>query len=146
MNLEILQSEMISAMKNKDKVRKETISSLIDAVKKAAIPAKGPRIEITEDLVTQVLLKEQKTVQEMIDQCPASRPELLAEYNAKLAIVNEFAPQLAVNPEEIKAIIEDLVENTDLTLTKADRGKFMKILKGKVDMKVANDVLGGMLQ
>ena len=46
----------------------------------------------------------------------------------------------------IKDMIEDLVENTDLTLTKADRGKFMKILKGKVDMKVANDVLGGMLQ
>lgn len=146
MNLEILQSEMISAMKNKDKVRKETISSLIDAVKKAAIPAKGPRIEITEDLITQVLLKEQKTVQEMIDQCPASRPELLAEYNAKLAIVNEFAPQLMVDPEQIKQFILDLVNCSDLTLTKADRGRIMGAIKGKVDMKVANQVVGGLLQ
>ena len=136
---------MIKAMKNKDKIRKDVISGLVDAVKKASITDIG-RIEITEDLIAQVLLKEQKTMQEMIDTCPESRQNLLTEYKAKLAIVNEFAPQLITDPVEIKALIEELVEETDLTLTKADRGRFMKILKGKVDMKVANHVLGGMLQ
>lgn len=132
-------------MKNKDKVRKDVLSSLVDAVKKATITDKG-RVEATEDLVTTVLLKEQKTVQEMVDNCPESRPELMTEYKAKLEIIKEFAPQLITDPAEIKEFIEDLVENTDLTLTKADRGKFMKILKGKVDLKAANQVLGGMLQ
>lgn len=132
-------------MKNKDKLRKDVVSSLVDAVKKATITDKG-RVEATEDLVTTVLLKEQKTVQEMVDNCPESRPELMAEYKAKLDIIKEFAPQLITDPAEIKEFIEDLVENTDLTLTKADRGKFMKILKGKVDLKAANQVLGGMLQ
>lgn len=136
---------MIKAMKNKDKLRKDVISGLVDAVKKASITDIG-RIEITEDLIAQVLLKEQKTMQEMIDTCPETRQDLLIEYKAKLAIVNEFAPQLITDPAEIKALIEELVEETDLTLTKADRGKFMKIFKGKVDMKVANQVLGGMLQ
>ena len=145
MKLETLQQEMITAMKNKDKLRKDVVSSLVDAVKKATITDKG-RVEATEELVMTVLLKEQKTVQEMVDNCPASRPELLAEYNAKLNIIKEFAPQLITDPAEIKEFIEDLVENTDLTLTKADRGKFMKILKGKVDLKAANQVLGGMLQ
>lgn len=145
MKLETLQAEMIKAMKNKDKLRKDVISGLVDAVKKASITDNG-RIEITEDLIAQVLLKEQKTVQEMIDTCPESRQDLLTEYKSKLAIVNEFAPQLITDPAEIKALIEELVEETDLTLTKADRGKFMKIFKGKVDMKVANQVLGGMLQ
>lgn len=132
-------------MKNKDKVRKDVLSSLVDAVKKATITDKG-RVEATEDLVTTVLLKEQKTVQEMVDNCPESRPELMAEYKTKLEIIKEFAPQLITDPAEIKEFIEDLVENTDLTLTKADRGKFMKILKGTVDLKAANQVLGGMLQ
>lgn len=145
MKLEILQAEMIKAMKNKDKLRKDVISGLVDAVKKASITDNG-RIEITEDLIAQVLLKEQKTVQEMIDTCPEVRQDLLTEYKAKLAIVNEFAPRLITDPAEIKALIEELVEETDLTLTKADRGRFMKIFKGKVDMKVANQVLGGMLQ
>ena len=135
---------MIKAMKNKDKLRKDVISGLVDAVKKASITDIG-RIEITEDLIAQVLLKEQKTMQEMIDTCPETRQDLLTEYKTKLAIVNEFAPQLITDPAEIKALIEELVEETDLTLTKADRSKFMKIFKGKVDMKVANQVLGGML-
>ena len=145
MKLETLQTEMIKAMKNKDKLRKDVISGLVDAVKKASITDIG-RIEITEDLIAQVLLKEQKTMQEMIDTCPETRQDLLTEYKTKLAIVNEFAPQLITDPAEIKALIEELVEETDLTLTKADRSKFMKIFKGKVDMKVANQVLGGMLQ
>ena len=136
---------MIKAMKNKDKLRKDVISGLVDAVKKASITDIG-RIEITEDLIAQVLLKEQKTMQEMIDTCPETRQDLLTEYKAKLTIVNEFAPQLITDPAEIKALIKELVEETDLTLTKANRGKFMKIFKGKVDMKVANQVLGGMLQ
>lgn len=132
-------------MKNKDKLRKDVVSSLVDAVKKATITDRG-RVEVTEELVMTVLLKEQKTMQEMVATCPESRQDLLTEYKAKLAIVNEFAPQLITDPAEIKAFIEELVEETDLTLTKADRGRFMKILKGKVDMKVANQVLGGMLQ
>ena len=37
MKLETLQSEMIWAMKNKDKTRKSVLSSLVDTVKKAAI-------------------------------------------------------------------------------------------------------------
>ena len=37
MTLEKLQSEMIQAMKNKDKTRKSVLSGRVDSVKKAAI-------------------------------------------------------------------------------------------------------------
>ena len=145
MKLDALNTARIAAMKDKNKLRKETISTLIDGVNKATIGPKG-RIEVTDELVNAVILKEKKTVQEMIDTCPADRVETLQEYKLKLAIINEFAPQLITDAQEIEKMIEDLVENTDLTLTKADRGKFMKILKGKVDMAAANKVLGGMLK
>ena len=68
MTLETLQKEMIAAMKNKDKVRKDVLSSLIGAIKKAAIDQKCKE-NITEKLVDEVILKEKKTVQEMIDTC-----------------------------------------------------------------------------
>ena len=58
--------DMIAAMKAKDKPRKEAISSLVSAVKKAAIDA-GCRDDIKEDMVDQVILKELKTVKEQID-------------------------------------------------------------------------------
>ena len=42
MKLEILQSAKTEAMKNKDAIRKEAISAMIDAVQKASITPKGP--------------------------------------------------------------------------------------------------------
>ena len=63
MQFEKLQKDMIAAMKAKDKSRKDSISSLISAVKKVAID-EGVRDNITEDLVNRVILKEIKSVKE----------------------------------------------------------------------------------
>ena len=79
MELEALRSDMIAAMKAKDKARKEAISSLISAAKKVAID-EGCRDDIKPELVDRVILKELKTVKEQIDTCPASREDLKAEY------------------------------------------------------------------
>lgn len=140
MILETLQKEMIAAMKAKNKVRKDTISSIVSAVKKAAIDNKC-KDNITEELVNTVILKEQKTMQEMIDTCPADRTDLLTEYKEKMTIITEFAPKLLIDPDEIKTFIEE----TGIELIKANRGQIMKALKGKADMKIANGVVGGML-
>lgn len=66
-----LQKQMIAAMKAKDKVRKEAISSLVSAAKKVAID-EGCRDDISEEIVGRVILKEMKTVKEQIDSCPDS--------------------------------------------------------------------------
>ena len=148
MTLEKLQNEMIVAMKNGDKLRKSVLSSLVDAVKKASMTNKG-RVEITEQLVDEVLLKYKKMVQEQIDTCPADRIETLAEYKAQMAIVAEFAPTLITNETEIKHLILDIINN-EMEFSKANRGKIMKViapvLKGKVDMGAVNKVLGGILK
>jgi uncharacterized protein YqeY len=140
MNLETLNKARINAMRNQHKLRKETISALIDAVNKASIGPKG-RIEITDELVDTAILKEKKTVQEMIDTCPASRAETLQEYKERLAIINEFAPQLITDAQEI----ENFICSLEIELTKANRGVIMQALKGKVDMKEANKIVRGML-
>ena len=148
MTLEKLQSEMIQAMKNKDKMRKSVLSGLVDSVKKAAID-KNCRDNITESLVDEVLLKYKKMVQEQIDTCPADRTETLKEYKAQMAVVTEFAPTLITDETEIRYLILDVVNN-EMEFTRANRGKIMKIiapvLKGKVDMGVVNKVLSEMLQ
>lgn len=141
MNIETLQKEMITAMKNKDKIRKDTISSLVSAVKKAAIDNKC-KDDITEKLVDQVLLKEEKTMQEMIDTCPANRTDTLNEYNQKLTIIKEFTPVLIANADEI----EEMVKNTGVELIKKNMGTIMKELKSKnVDTKVAKDIVNKIL-
>lgn len=148
MTIGTLQNEMIQAMKNKDKLRKSVLSGIVDAVKKAAID-KNCRDNITESLVDEVLLKYKKTVQEQIDTCPVDRTETLSEYNAQMAVVAEFAPTLITDEAEIRLMILDLI-NSEMALTKANKGKIMKIvapvLKGKTDMAIVNKVLASMLE
>lgn len=149
MTLEKLQSEMIQAMKNKDKLRKSVLSGMIDAVKKASMTNSG-RIDITEQLVDDVLLKYKKTVQEQIDTCPADRTETLNEYKAQMAIVAEFAPVLITNEIEIELAIRRLILDSNIDPIKSNRGTIMKLvsanLKGKVDMGIASKLVGGMLK
>lgn len=146
MTLEVLNKEMITAWKAKDMLRKETISSLIGNIKKAAIDEKC-RNDIPEELIGKVLLKEQKTMQEMIDTCPADRIETLDEYKKKMEIIKEFAPQLITDEEEIKKKIYDIL--SDIELQNTNNKNVIKIvmqqLKGKVDMKIANKTLGEIL-
>ena len=147
MKLEILQSAKTEAMKNKDAIRKEAISAMIDAVQKASITPKG-RIEITEQLTDEVLIKYQKTIQEMIDTCPANRTGLMDKYVAEMAVVKEFAPQLMTDKGEIEHTINDIL-NGEVPLTKANRGNVMKLItpyfKGKADMKIVSQVVAEML-
>lgn len=140
MKIETLQAEMIAAMKNKDKQRKDTISDIIQAIKKYGIDNMC-KDNMTEEQIDAVILKEKKTVQEMIDTCPADREETLRGYRAKMQVIDEFAPVLMTDEAEITAYIQ----NSGLELTKVNRGNIMKLLKGKADMKIANQVVGKML-
>ena len=140
MQMEQLQKDMIAAMKAKDKPRKEAISSLVSAVKKAAIDA-GCRDDIKEDLVDQVILKELKTVKEQIDTCPAEREDLKAEYQFRYDVIQEYAPSL-MSEEEIRNFIME--KFADIVAQK-NKGMIMKNvmpeLKGKADGKLINQVV-----
>lgn len=140
MQMEQLQKDMIAAMKAKDKPRKEAISSLVSAVKKAAIDA-GCRDDIKEDMVDQVILKELKTVKEQIDTCPAEREDLKAEYQFRYDVIQEYAPSL-MSEEEIRNFI---MEKFADIVARKNKGMIMKNvmpeLKGKADGKLINQVV-----
>lgn len=140
MKFEQLQKDMIAAMKAHDKPRKDSISSLISAIKKEAID-KGVRDNITDELADRVILKELKTVNEQIATCPADRVELRAEYEARAAVFNEYVPQLMSAEEVEKVISEEFAE----VLATKNKGMIMKAvmgkLKGKADGKVINEVV-----
>ena len=140
MKLETLQQEMIVAMKSGNKLRKNTLSDLIAAIKKTSIDKKMKE-NITEELVNESILKEQKTFQEMIDTCPDSHIDRKEEYKAKKVIIDEFAPKLLTEEKDI----ENFILALGIEVSKNNRGVIMKELKGKVDMSIANKVLGEMM-
>ena len=134
MELEVLRKDMVAAMKAKDKVTKEAVSSLISAVKKVAID-EGCRDEIKSDLVDRVILKELKTVKEQLDTCPESREDLKAEYQARYDVIAKYAPK-QMDAAEVKAYLEE--KFADVIATK-NKGQIMKAvmadMKGKADGK-----------
>ncbi|MEE0866974.1 MAG: GatB/YqeY domain-containing protein [Clostridia bacterium] len=140
MTLENLQKDMIAAMKAKDKVRKDAVSSLIAAVKKYGID-NGVRNDITEEMTNAVILKELKTAKEQLDTCPKDRTDLIEEYTVNYEIIKEYAPKL-LSEEEVKAILTE--KFADVIATK-NKGMIMKTvmasLKGKADGKVINAVV-----
>ena len=149
MTIEILQAAKISAIKNKDVEAKRVLSDMIDACQKASITSKG-RVEITEQLVNETLIKYQKTVQEMIDTCPVSYEDKLHQYKADMEIVKQYAPQLITDKETIAERIKEIADVQGIEFSKANRGALMKAisaaLKGKADMKIVSAVVGGMLE
>ena len=144
MELATLQKDMIAAMKARDKERKEAISSLVSAVKKAAIDG-GCRDDIPSSMVDQVILKELKSVKEQLDTCPDERQDLKAEYQLRYDVINEYAPK-QMDADEVRAYIS---EKFAAELATKNKGVIMKAvmadMKGKADGKLVNDILTGYL-
>ena len=147
MKLETIQESIKIAMKTHATLEVETLRSVVAAVKKAAI---DKRCEITEELVDEMLLKEVKIIKEQIETCPATRPEMLEEYEHRLMIVENFAPKLVTDPIEITAMIEAILVKVGVDIETANKGQVMKavmpVLKGKVDMKIANQIIATLLK
>ena len=126
MELEQLRKDMVAAMKAKDKARKDSISSLVSAVKKAAID-EGCRDDIPAELVDRVILKELKSVKEQIDTCPDTRADLKAEYQARYDVISEYAPAL-MSEEQVRRYITE--KFSEIVATK-NKGQIMKAVTAK---------------
>ena len=145
MKIEVLQKDMIAAMKEKNKEVKDALSSTIAAIKKAAID-EGTREDIPEELVDRIILKELKSLKEQIDTCPDERVDLKEQYQSRYDIVSQYAPKL-LSKDEVKAIISD--KFSEVLATK-NKGMIMKTimaeLKGKADGKDINAAVAELLQ
>lgn len=139
--LERLQKEMVRALKEGDKFRKLTLSTLISAVKKAGIDA-GCRDSIPDEMVIQVLKKERKNLVDTVEKFPDMPVEKKSEYIDQALIIDEFIPIEICDEKQIEDIIKTVAKEEGLEVNKPNQGKFMKILKAdyNVNMKVVSNV------
>lgn len=136
---------MVAAMKAGDKPRKESLSMLLSALKNKAI---DNREDLTPEEEDAIVLKEIKQTKETLELTPADRQDIVEECKSRIAVYEEFAPQMmdeAAIKEEIKKVLQEL---SIAQPTAKDKGKIMKELmprvKGKADGKLVNQVLGSM--
>ena len=150
MTFKELQAAMTTAMKERNRVKKDVIADMITCAKNMAIE-KGCKDNITDEIVKEAILKSKKRCQEQIDTCPANRPDLLEAYTICMGYINEFAPKM-MSEEEVKKIIKTFIvkmslNNREVKLTK---GMIMKTvmpeLKGKADGKTIGKVVDDILK
>ena len=142
---ESIKADMTTALKNGDKLRRLALADMVATIDKAATSGKK-RVEITDAFVDEVLIKYKKTIQEMVDGCPADRVQLKTEYENKLAITLEYAPKVVDDPFEVETLILNFACENNLVLIKSNKSAIMKVImpflkQNNCDMKVANTIL-----
>lgn len=147
MTLEKIKSDMNIALKNGNKLRRAVLADMAAAIEKAATAGKS-RVEVTEKLVNEVLVKYKKTMQEMIDTCPRTEKyaDRLAEYEAKMEVVKEYAPKVIDNIEEIEKMIHLFCASNQMVACSGIKGPLTKMVmpwlkQNHCDMKVAKEAL-----
>lgn len=142
-----IRNEMVTALKNGDKERKQVYSGILDALNKEA---KNLLVDnLTPEQEVQVIKRMLNQNRDSIENCPASRPEILEKLNFERDIIAQYMPQ-QMNEDEIKAVINEVLAELNIAApTKGDKGKIMKVLmpkvKGKADGKLVNETLMGFL-
>lgn len=140
-----LQAAMMTAMKEKNRVKKNVIADMITCAKNMAIE-QGCKDNITDEIVNAAILKSKKVCQEQIDTCPFNRPDILEGYKLCMTYINEFAPKM-MSEEEIKEAIERIFATSSTPLNKGTAMKLvMAELKGKADGKLINQIVTDILK
>ncbi len=140
-----LTADLKAALKAGDETRKATVRALQAAIKQAEVDR---QIELTDDDVTAVIQKEAKSRRESIaDAQTAGRPDLVADYQAELAVIESYLPQ-ALSREELVALAQAAVAEAGATDLK-QLGAVMKLLaprtRGRADGQVVNEIVRELL-
>ena len=141
-----VRSEMVAAMKNKEKDRKDALSMLLSALKNKAI---DKREDLTEAEEFEVVKKEIKQTKETMELAPAGREDIKEACEKRLAVYQEFAPEEMSEEAvlaEVKAVLAALAIDAP---SMKDKGKVMKELmprvKGRADGGMVNKIVGEVL-
>ena len=133
---------MNAARKAQDKDRTLVLGTILANLKNREIDLRRPA---TDDEVVEVLRKGIKTRREAIEQYTAAgRTELADTEQKQIAVLEEFLPP-AVDPEEIRAAVRDVIAGGARELGKV-MGQIVPRYKGRADGKLINQIVREELQ
>lgn len=137
-----VRSDMVQAMKAKDKETKDSLSLLLGALKNKEIDKRAP---LTAEEENEVVLKEIRQTKETLELSPSDRTDIIEECTKRIAVLEKYAPKM-MGEDEIKAVIDGVLKELGIeSPTSADKGRIMKNLmpkvKGKAEGSLVNNVV-----
>ena len=133
--LETLKQDLITAMKEKDKDKLNTLRSVKGALQLEIINNKK---EENDDLLLDVINKQIKMRNDSIEEFKkADRIDLINSYQKEIDILNKYMPEM-LSKEELGTIINNAIKKVNATTVK-EMGLVMKEItpqiKNRCDMK-----------
>ncbi|HRQ37632.1 MAG TPA: GatB/YqeY domain-containing protein [Chloroflexota bacterium] len=142
---EQLTDELKIAMRAGNVERRDTIRLLQAAIKQEEIDR---QVTLDDTGVQAVLQKQAKQRRESIaDYEKAGRPELAAEEQQQLTIIESFLPQM-MSRDEVEQLARQVIADLGVTDVKEMgqvMGKLMPQVKGKADGRMVNDVVRSLI-
>ncbi|KUG52015.1 glutamyl-tRNA amidotransferase [Serinicoccus chungangensis] len=125
-----LQQDLTAAMRAQDKVRAGTLRMTLSAVTTEEVAGKQAR-ELSDDEVLRVITKEAKKRREAAEAYTgANRPELAAQEEAELEVLEAYLPA-QLSDEELDQLARAAVSETGATDMRG-MGGVMKVLQPRV--------------
>ena len=144
--LEKIINEMYSSMKSGDKTKANALRTLVSKLKDQQIKLRKDISDEEALKVIKTLVKQRKESAQIF--LKAGREELAEKENLETSILEKYLPEM-ISDDEIQVLVEGIVKEIgakDLS----DIGKVMPLVmkrgKGKVDGKLANDILKELLE
>ena len=126
--LDVLQKEMVTAMKAKDEARLSAIRMVKAALMKEKVDSMKPLDEAAEIKILNSLMKQRREAADMFRK--GGREEQAAKEEAELKIVESFLPAAATE-EEIAVAISEALAETGVTSAK-QMGAVVSAVKAKL--------------
>src|SRR5262245_23087955 len=137
-----LRAAMNAARKAQEKDRTLVLGTILANLKNREIDLRRPA---TDEEVVEVLRKGIKIRREAIEQYQAGgRSDLADAEQAQIAVLEEFLPP-AVDPEEIRAAVREVIAGGAKDLGKV-MGQIIPRYKGRADGKLINQIVREELQ
>ncbi len=138
---ETLMQDLKAAMKDKDIIRKNTVTMIRSAILQFE---KDNLTELDEDGVMDIIAKELKKRRDVLPEYEKSgRDDLIADINREIEILLAYLPE-QLTKEELEVIVADAIAETGATSMK-DMGKIMGVVmpktKGRADGKMINAIV-----
>lgn len=140
MKEELLQ-DLKEAMKNKDTLRKDTITMLRAAILQVE---KDSQKTLNDDEICAIVAKEVKKRKESVKEYEdAGREDIADSLRKEIEILSKYLPEQLSN-EEIEKLVEEAITESGAASPR-DMGKVMSILRpktaGKADGKLVSDIV-----
>ncbi len=140
-----LMEDLKSAMRNKDRLKKDTITMVRAAIKQREV---DERIELTDQDVLDILTKQLKEKRSSIEEFKkGNRDDLIDQTNDEIKILLEYLPQ-QLTEEELIDIVQRVIDENNISSPK-DMGILMKNvmpkIKGRADGKMVSKVAQNLL-